>query len=105
LSGLDVSFDPSDDNEMSPSTYLTDDSADPLLKLEYETDSNTDSRKLEIAMSKLDSRSKDVIKQRYLNEDKSTLEELSKKYNVSIERIRQIENKSLGLLKDSMLLA
>jgi len=56
-------------------------------------------------MSKLDSRSKDVIKQRYLNEDKSTLEELSKKYNVSIERIRQIENKSLGLLKDSMLLA
>jgi len=105
LSGLDVSFDPSDDNEMSPSTYLTDDSADPLLKLEYEADGNTDSRKLEIAMSKLDSRSKDVIKQRYLNEDKSTLEELSKKYNVSIERIRQIENKSLGLLKDSMLLA
>ena len=51
LSGIDVSFDPSDDNEMSPSTYLTDDSADPLLKLEYETDSNTDSRKLEIPLS------------------------------------------------------
>ena len=106
LSGLDISFDPLDDDEMSPSSYLTDDShVDPLLKLEYETDGNTDLKKLESAMSKLDNRSKDIIKQRYLNETKITLEELSKKYNVSIERIRQIENKSLSLLKDSMFLA
>ena len=106
LSGLDISFDPLDDDEMSPSSYLTDDShVDPLLKLEYEADGNTDLKKLESAMSKLDNRSKDIIKQRYLNETKITLEELSKKYNVSIERIRQIENKSLNLLKDSMFLA
>ncbi len=106
LSGLDISFDPLDDDEMSPSSYLTDDShVDPLLKLEYETDGNTDLKKLESAMSKLDNRSKDIIQQRYLNETKITLEELSKKYNVSIERIRQIENKSLNLLKDSMFLA
>ena len=106
LSGLDISFDPLDDDEISPSSYLTDDShVDPLLKLEYETDGNTDLKKLESAMSKLDNRSKDIIQQRYLNEAKITLEELSKKYNVSIERIRQIENKSLNLLKDSMLLA
>ena len=106
LSGLDISFDPLDDDEISPSSYLTDDShVDPLLKLEYETDGNTDLKKLESAMSKLDNRSKDIIQQRYLNEAKITLEELSKKYNVSIERIRQIENKSLNLLKDSMFLA
>ncbi len=106
LSGLDISFDPLDDDEMSPSSYLTDDShVDPLLKLEYETDGNTDLKKLESAMSKLDNRSKDIIQQRYLNETKITLEELSKKYNVSIERIRQIENKSLNLLKNSMFLA
>ena len=106
LSGSDIAFDPFDDDEASPASYLTDDRVtDPLLKLEYETDSNADLKKLEAAMSKLDNRSKDIIKQRHLNESKITLEELSKKYNVSIERIRQIENKSLNLLKDSMLLA
>jgi RNA polymerase sigma-32 factor len=56
-------------------------------------------------MSKLDERSKDIISHRYLLENKSTLNELSKKYNVSKERIRQIENKSLNLLKDSILIA
>ena len=53
----------------------------------------------------IDERSKDIIQNRYLTEEKVTLEELSKKYNVSIERIRQIESKALGNLKDKILLA
>ena len=56
-------------------------------------------------MNKLDERSRDIISQRFLAEKKPTLDELSKKYNVSKERIRQIEEKSLGLLKESILLA
>jgi DNA-directed RNA polymerase sigma subunit (sigma70/sigma32) len=40
-----------------------------------------------------------------LLEDKSTLDDLSKKYQISKERVRQIEYKSLGLLKDTILLA
>ena len=43
--------------------------------------------------------------QRFLSEKKPTLDELSKKYKVSKERIRQIEEKSLNTLKDSILLA
>ena len=103
LSGSDVSFDPSDD-ELAPSNYLTN-NQNPLLKLEYESDGDNNASKLHAALSKLDERSKDIIQQRYLLDNKSTLDKLSKKYNISIERVRQIETKSLSLLKDNMMLA
>jgi len=103
LSGSDVSFDPSDD-ELAPSNYLTN-NQNPLLKLEYESDGDNNALKLHTALSKLDERSKDIIRQRYLLDNKSTLDKLSKKYNISIERVRQIETKSLSLLKDDMMLA
>lgn len=104
LSGNDVSYDPSDEDEISPSTYLTD-NIDPLTKLQYENDNSVNLTNLESAMSRLDDRSKDIIKQRYLLEDKVTLDELSKKYKISKERVRQIENQSLDLLKNNMLIA
>ena len=104
LSGNDVSYDPSDEDEISPSTYLTD-NIDPLTKLQYENDNSVNLNNLESAMSRLDERSKDIIKQRYLLEDKTTLDELSKKYKISKERVRQIENQSLDLLKNNMLIA
>ena len=103
LSGSDVSFDPYEDDN-APSMYLSDHS-DPMLKLEYDNDSNKEVSELNTALSSLDERSKDIIQNRYLTEEKVTLEELSKKYNVSIERIRQIESKALGNLKDKILLA
>ena len=103
LNGSDVSFDPSDD-ELAPSNYLTN-NQNPLLKLEYESDGDNNALKLHTALSKLDERSKDIIRQRYLLDNKSTLDKLSKKYNISIERVRQIETKSLSLLKDDMMLA
>ena len=84
--------------------YLSDHS-DPMLKLEYDNDSNKEISELNTALSSLDERSKDIIQNRYLTEEKATLEELSKKYNVSIERIRQIESKALNKLKDKILLA
>ena len=104
LTGSDVSFDPITDEEVSPSEYLTD-NTDPLLKLEYEQDSQTDSEKLNDAISQLDSRSMDIIKSRYLSDNKMTLNQLATKYDVSIERIRQIENKTLKILKDNLLFA
>ena len=104
LTGSDVSFDPITDEDVSPSEYLTD-NTDPLLKLEYEQDGKRESNKLSNALSKLDSRSMDIIKSRYLSDNKMTLDQLATKYDVSIERIRQIENKSLQLLKDNLLFA
>ncbi len=104
LSGTDVSFDPITDEDISPSEYLAD-NIDPLLKLEYEHDGKTESDKLNEAISKLDNRSMDIIKCRYLSENKMTLDQLATKYDVSIERIRQIENKTLKVLKNNLLLA
>ncbi len=104
LTGSDVSFDPITDEDVSPSEYLAD-NADPLLKLEYEQDGKTESEKLNDAIKQLDSRSMDIIKSRYLSDNKMTLSQLATKYDVSIERIRQIENKTLKILKDNLLFA
>ena len=104
LSGNDVSYDPMEEDDTSPSTYLTD-SMDPSIKLETESENSDNISKLRQALLKLDDRSKDIIQQRYLLDNKSTLDDLSKKYNISKERVRQIENKSLDLIKDSILIA
>tara|TARA_B100001059_G_C17817397_1_gene576152 strand:- start:1544 stop:2404 length:861 start_codon:yes stop_codon:yes gene_type:complete len=104
LSGTDVAFDPVEEDENAPAGYLTQ-NTNPLSVLELQ-DSNDDSaKKLNLALNKLDERSRDIILQRFLSEKKPTLDELSKKYNVSKERIRQIEEKSLNSLKETILLA
>ena len=104
LSGTDVAFDPVDDEDNAPSAYLTQ-NTNPLSLLEAQDSENDNSKKLAEALSELDERSRDIISQRFLSENKPTLDELSKKYKVSKERIRQIEEKSLNALKESILLA
>ena len=104
LSGTDVAFDPVDDEDNAPSAYLTQ-NTNPLSLLEAQDSENDNSKKLAEALSELDERSRDIISQRFLSENKPTLDELSKKYKVSKERIRQIEEKSLTALKESILLA
>lgn len=56
-------------------------------------------KKLRNALQKLDERSKDILKDRWLLERKKTLKELSKKYNLSQERIRQLEKNALKKVK------
>lgn len=51
------------------------------------------------SLSILDDRQKDILITRYLQEPKATLEDLSRKYNVSKERIRQIEESAIKKLK------
>ena len=104
LSGTDVAFDPVDDEDNAPSAYLTQ-NTNPLSLLEAQDSENDNSKKLAEALSELDEGSRDIISQRFLSENKPTLDELSKKYKVSKERIRQIEEKSLTTLKESILLA
>ena len=86
LTGSDVSFDPISDEDVSPSEYLAD-NADPLLKLEHEQDGKTESNKLNDAISQLDSRSMDIIKSRYLSDNKMTLNQLATKYDLSLIHI------------------
>ena len=104
LSSTDVAFDPLEDDEHTPSSYLSQ-NTNPLSVLEAQDSEDNNTKKLALALNQLDERSRDIISQRFLSEKKPTLDELSKKYKVSKERIRQIEEKSLSLLKDSILLA
>ena len=104
LSGTDVAFDPVEEDENAPAGYLTQ-NTNPLSVLEMQDSNDDNSKKLNLALNKLDERSRDIILQRFLSEKKPTRDELSKKYCVSKERIRQIEEKSLNTLKETILLA
>jgi RNA polymerase sigma-32 factor len=55
------------------------------------------------AMTILNDREKEILKERRLSENPKTLEELSKKYKISRERIRQIETKAFEKLQKSMI--
>ena len=52
------------------------------------------------AMSTLNEREQAIISARHLQDDPETLDILSKKYNISRERIRQIETRALEKLKE-----
>ena len=54
------------------------------------------------ALKMLDDRSKDILQRRYLSDKKATLHDLADEYEVSAERIRQIENSALKKLKSLM---
>ncbi len=106
LSGQDIAIDPpaGDDGEtMTPSAYLTDSDAEPVQILEREETARNRSVGLKSALSRLDSRSRDIIEARWLREDDpATLQDLAEQYGVSAERIRQIESKALKTMRGEM---
>ena len=56
-------------------------------------------------MSVLNQREKEILNSRRLNDNPTTLEDLSKKYKISRERVRQIENKAFEKLQKHMLIS
>jgi len=106
LSARDLSFDPtpeSDDEEAySPAMYLPAKNADPALQAESEEWEEDSSDRLGVAMQKLDERSRSILKRRWMTDDKATLHELAAEYNVSAERVRQIEANAIKKLKGLM---
>jgi len=104
LSSYDVSFDPdpTDDEDFAPAAYLPSPNSDPAKAVERE-DWDTDAHeRLDAALAKLDARSREILKRRWLTDDKSTLHELAAEYNVSAERIRQIEANAITKLRAQM---
>ncbi len=85
-----------------PSEYLEDQAANPALQLETENwDASADSQ-LKMAFQKLDPRSQAILEKRWLSTNKETLQALAEIYQVSPERIRQLENNALKKLKQLM---
>ena len=106
LSGIDMPFDPlsdSDDDEASfaPSQYLEDSDADPAMIFEKDNLSENNSSQLYEAINQLDDRSRDILQDRWLADEKLTLHELAEKYHISAERVRQIEKNAMKKIKQS----
>jgi RNA polymerase sigma-32 factor len=107
LSARDMSFDPNPDGEdedatYSPASYLPAPAADPAEAVEAAEWESVTNANLQSALGKLDARSRDILVSRWTGEGKSTLHELADRYQVSAERIRQIETQAMGKLKGLM---
>lgn len=83
----------------SPENYLEDQRYNPALQLEDKNWSDSREQSLHHALEGLDSRSQDILQQRWLSEDKATLHDLAAKYEISAERVRQIEKLAMDKLK------
>ena len=83
--------------------WLVDDSLDQELAISQQQEYNDKKELLNNSMKILNDREKEIIVARRLSESPSTLEELSKKYKISRERIRQIETKAFEKLQKSMI--
>ncbi len=108
ISGYDASFDPfgdrDEDNEraFAPAAYLQDLRMDPTTQVEQNDWDARNEQNLREAMDGLDARSQDILQQRWLNDDKATLQDLADKYQVSAERIRQLEKSAFRKLKNTL---
>lgn len=107
LASIDTAFDGYTDDDddtynAAPVNYLIDSRYDPAILAEdenSETDANT---RLQDALALLDERSRDILQQRWLTDNKSTLHELAAIYGVSAERIRQLEKNAMNKIRTSL---
>ncbi|PPD40267.1 MAG: RNA polymerase sigma factor RpoH [Methylobacter sp.] len=110
LGNRDMSFDISDDDAdddsyIAPASYLQQHGADPAMLLENADWGGHEHDLLHDAMATLDERSLDIVSSRWLADKKATLHELAERYNVSAERIRQLEQNAMKKLKAAVVLA
>ncbi len=83
--------------------WLVDDSLDQELIISQKQEYDDKKELLTSAMKILNDREKEIIIARRLSEEPKTLEDLSKKFKISRERIRQIETKAFEKLQKSMI--
>ncbi len=107
LNSNDTAFDLSSDDEddekaFSPSQYIEDHSFSPEIIAEQDNYEKVNHGALFKGISNLDKRSQDIIRTRWLDDEKLTLNELAEKYKISAERIRQIEATAFKKLKTSL---
>ncbi len=105
LLGRDVTMeaDNEDDPHMAPIAWLEAPDSDPAMALEKVNSEAFRLDQLESALERLDPRSRDIVQRRWLNEgEKATLHELADEYQVSAERIRQIEQAAMKKMRKAM---
>ena len=84
--------------------WLVDKELDHDLKFAHQEEMKQRKDLLKDSIKVLNDREREILYSRRLNDDPTTLEDLSKKYKISRERVRQIENKAFEKLQKHMLL-
>jgi RNA polymerase sigma-32 factor len=107
FAGHEIALEPvgsDDDESYSPIQYLADDAEhEPSRMIEIAERERLQTSGLQHALSTLDERSRRIVEARWLNEgEAATLHELAAEFNVSAERIRQIEQKALGKMQAAL---
>ena len=108
LTAYDAAFEAQGDDDdegsthVAPALYLEDNRYDPARLVEEEDYEEQSTSALHEAMEQLDDRSRNILQRRWLDDDKSTLHELAAEYNVSAERIRQLEKNAMEKIKVAM---
>ncbi|MDP1665538.1 MAG: RNA polymerase sigma factor RpoH [Methylobacter sp.] len=110
LGSRDMSFDmpvdeSTEESYVAPASYLHQHGADPAVLLENSDWEGHEQDLLADAMAELDERSLDILSSRWLMDKKATLHELAERYNVSAERIRQLEQNAMKKLRAAVELA
>ncbi|MCL1075685.1 RNA polymerase sigma factor RpoH [Shewanella dokdonensis] len=99
---FDMSNDQDDDHDFAPALYLEDHSSDVAAQVENDNWEANSQARLLAAIKTLDERSQHILKARWLDDDKTTLQDLADQYQVSAERIRQLEKNAMNKLKACM---
>lgn len=106
LAGRDMAFDgaPGDDEEhtFSPAQYLPNPSPDPAEIIEVDDWQSQARDRLQNALDTLDERSREILQARWLADKKATLQTLAKRYDISAERIRQLEKRAIEALRTEL---
>jgi RNA polymerase sigma-32 factor len=110
LSAHDQTFDlpESDDGDAfvaSPSQFLSAPEADPAEIVEALDSKADESSQLRTALSVLDERARDIVTKRWLTEPKATLQEIAAHYEISAERVRQLEQAALKKLRMNVVMS
>ena len=110
MAAQDAAFDGAagDDGEdfvASPAQYLADESMNPAEIVAEEDWTEQSMTQLREALGQLDERSQEIVRLRWLNEPKTTLQTLAAQYGISAERVRQIEAKAMKKLRGALVAA
>jgi len=106
MASQDTAFDLGNDDDesasFSPAQYLEDQSTDVETSVINSDIDSAASNRLYSAIRTLDTRSQHIIETRWLSDDKLTLQDLADEYQVSAERVRQIEKNAMKKLQAAM---
>lgn len=107
LNAHDAAFDKTGDDDddgghiyhYSPSQLLESSDLDPMQEVAVDAQNQDHLQRLTHGLEGLDTRSRDIVRSRWLQDEKATLKALSEKYEISIERVRQIEQAAFAKIK------